>query len=773
MRETPAETRCPGFRPGDEPIPGFRLVRRRGRGGFGEVWEAEAPGGIHVALKFVHCSPRAQAAELRALNCVLGIHHPNLLANFGSWQAEGTLVVGMELADGSLWDRYVEVANIGLWGIPRAELLGYMADAAAGLDYLNEPRHTIDGRAGVGILHRDVKPPNILLFGGGAKVADLGMARAMEGQQGAHTGIWTFPYAAPEFFRGMATRQSDQYGLAATYCQLRCGRLPFEGNAAAVTAGHLYGQPDLEGLPEAERPILERALSKEPGDRWPDCRALVEALRAPDPDGAPELLHRPDDPIEDIPRMFRSSTGALAISPATPGDLDDVPAPSWHPFDTTSSREFLALTAPTPAPSPIPSGPTAIRSADDHGPEAAPTDRRRPGRIGRYATATLVVGLAIAAAGVRPTTDQEPRPRTPPGLAGVDATGAAERPPERPRIGPDAGPGPAGAEADDAVRPASTSATQPVPPEVAPDPVDGSGTPPERPGDPPVSTPTEGDPVGEMADRSAPSTLAEVAPPPLPPPPTRGPEGPAGPATPTTEGTETRARPEIASSPAPDLAGPGTIDASAASESEARGRAHLALGEFEGAIADLDRAIRLHPGKVSSYFLRGLARHRASHYPEALADYTEVIRVRPDDPRAFIARGQAQHDLGAFDRAIADYTRAIRLRPDEPSAHYRRGLARYRSDDFAGALADFDEAIRLDPKNARAREFRDDTLARVGGRARDNHDPPTTPEAVPTNPAPARPTTRPATPQVNSTVAPRPRPAGKPPALIRVLRKVL
>ena len=725
MQERLAETRRPGLQPGDEPILGYRLVRRRGRGGFGEVWEAEASGGIHVALKFVHLSPRAQAAELRALNCVRGIHHPNLLANFGSWEVDGALVVGMELADGSLWDRYIAASNLGLSGIPRAELLGYMADAAAGVDHLNEPRHTVDGRAGVGIQHRDVKPPNILLFGGGAKVADLGMARALEGAQGAHTGIWTFPFAAPESFRGLTARQSDQYGLAATYCQLRCGRLPFEGNAAAVTAGHLYGQPDLEALPEAERPILERALSKEPGDRWPDCRALVEAIRALDPAGAPELLHRPDEPVEDIPRMFRSSTGASGVLPPSPDDLDDAPHPSWHPFDSTGSLESLMETAETHVhpPTPIPSGPTAIPAEDGPGLVDAAPDPRRPGRAGRYAAATLMVGLVIAAAGIRPSTDQGPRPGPP-----------AEVFPARPGTGPGAEHDPARAWADEEVRPASTSATESCPPETYPTPV---------PDLPMVSAPT------------SPSRPAEVVPP--------------LPMGPKTDPAETRDAPEIAPGPAPP--GPIAIDPAAASIAEAGGRAHLVHGDYERAIADFDRAIRLHPGKASSYLLRGLARHQASHYPEALVDYSEVIRVRPDDPRVFIARGQAHHDLGAYDRAIADFTRAIRLRPGDPSAHFRRGLARYRSDDYAGALADFDETIRLDPNNGRAREFRDDTLARLGGRTRDNHGPSTPPGARPASPAPAGPSTRSTTPPAGGTVAPRTGPAVSPALLIQLRRK--
>ena len=445
MQQGLADPKFPALRKDFEPIPGFRLIRRRGRGGFGEVWEAEASGGIHVALKFVHFSPRAQAAELRALKCLRSLHHPNLLANFGSWEVAGTLIVGMELADGSLWDRYVEAANQGLRGIPRAELLGYMADASAGVDYLNEPRHTVDGRGGMGIQHRDLKPPNILLFGGGAKVADLGMARAMEGEHAGHTGIWTFPYAAPEFFRGLTTRQSDQYGLAVTYCQLRCGRLPFDGNAATVTAGHLYGQPDLEGIPEAERPILERALAKEPGDRWPDCRTFVDALRALDPAETPELLERPEDKADDVPSAFRSSTGSPGVLPFDQENIDDSPADPWTPFQSADGLNSLMHTTENPAPMPASSRTTVI--LPDRAPGPGPNSRSRSPTSRSLRSPRLALGAGRAGSvGPPPRSRSSPWPSrssaSSPRPITTGATGRLPRPrrSRRPRARPSRSP---------------------------------------------------------------------------------------------------------------------------------------------------------------------------------------------------------------------------------------------------------------------------------------------------------------------------------------------
>jgi formylglycine-generating enzyme required for sulfatase activity len=74
------------------------------------------------------------------------------------------------------------------------------------------------------------------------------------------------------------SKQSDQYCLAASYCQLRSSRLPFAGKPLEVMAGHLTQPPDLTILPAEEREIVARALAKQPHDRWPSCRAFVQEL---------------------------------------------------------------------------------------------------------------------------------------------------------------------------------------------------------------------------------------------------------------------------------------------------------------------------------------------------------------------------------------------------------------------------------------------------------------------------------------------------------------
>jgi WD40 repeat protein len=268
------------IRPGAELVPGYRLVARLGRGNFGEVWKATAPGGFAVALKIMPLQEKVKATELQALEIIKSIRHPNLVTAFGAWELHGYLIVAMELADRTLGDRSQQARDQGLPGIPPAELLDYFRQAAKGIDYLNQPHHTFAGDRPVSIQHRDIKPQNMLLVGSGVKVADFGLVRLLDRALTTHTGNMTPAYAAPEFLRGHTSNQSDQYCLAVTYCELRGGRLPFEGTLAEVLNGHLTNPPDLSMLPVAEQRAVNKALAKEPGQRWPSCQAFVEALAA-------------------------------------------------------------------------------------------------------------------------------------------------------------------------------------------------------------------------------------------------------------------------------------------------------------------------------------------------------------------------------------------------------------------------------------------------------------------------------------------------------------
>jgi serine/threonine protein kinase len=256
---------------GSSPIGGYELIVFLGEGAFGQVWKAIGPGGIATALKFVRLSERVDETEARALDLIKNVpDHPNVISVRGIWEIEGYLVIAMSLADRTLMDRLAEARKQGLSGIPTEELLEYIADAARGIDYLNSLQ----------IIHRDIKPQNMLLVGGrGLKIADFGLAKFQEKSLATNSGAMTPAFAPPEFFRRKTSNQSDQYSLAISYCLLRTGILPFQGQMAEMMAGHLNEPPDLSGLEEGEREILARALAKNPEQRWPSCRAFAQALQ--------------------------------------------------------------------------------------------------------------------------------------------------------------------------------------------------------------------------------------------------------------------------------------------------------------------------------------------------------------------------------------------------------------------------------------------------------------------------------------------------------------
>src|SRR5947209_10545814 len=128
-----------------EPIPGYRLMERLGGGGFGEVWKAEAPGGLHKAIKIIHGDLRTAGGdnarraeqELKALKRVQSVRHPYLLSLERYDIVDNRLLIVMELADRNLWDRFRECRGQNQQGIPREELLRYMEESAEVLDLMN------------------------------------------------------------------------------------------------------------------------------------------------------------------------------------------------------------------------------------------------------------------------------------------------------------------------------------------------------------------------------------------------------------------------------------------------------------------------------------------------------------------------------------------------------------------------------------------------------------------------------------------------------------
>jgi serine/threonine protein kinase len=260
-----------GIEPGFEPIAGYVLREKIGSGGFGEVWLADAPGGLQKAVKFVYGSIDDRAGtELRALQRIRMVHHPFILSLERIEVVNQQLIVVTELADGTILDRFREFRQRDMVGIPRNRLLDFMREAADALDFLCQ-KHDLQ--------HLDIKPANLLLVADHVKVADFGLIKDIQNKNMSLMSGMTPTYAAPEMFDGRPGRNSDQYSLAVVYQEMLTGNLPFLGRTTAQLATeHLQKAPDLEALPLSERPIVAKALSKKPGQRFSCCREFIDAL---------------------------------------------------------------------------------------------------------------------------------------------------------------------------------------------------------------------------------------------------------------------------------------------------------------------------------------------------------------------------------------------------------------------------------------------------------------------------------------------------------------
>lgn len=366
-----------GYQAGDIPVPeaGYRLVEFLGEGQFGEVWKAEAPGGqVEVAVKIIDLTRVEGEREFSAIQHLKSVHSSFLVGLHACWAidkdgcvidprlltaplhegAQGgadktlnvsfkkiamptRLVVAMDLGEKCLHKLLQEHRQRGVGGIPPEELIQYMKDAARGIDYLHEPIHYLAGRP-CPIVHRDIKPHNILVVGGGARVCDFGLARAVENLQGtvqqsqSANLVGTIAYMAPELFqKKRATPASDQYALAITYAQLRRGALPYDDGDHAdlfqVMEHAKHGNHNLSGLGEKEQEVLRRALDPNLRQRFATCKEMVSALE--------EAIRGPAVPPPPV-----------VVDPNDAGS----PSQSTSPVDKSSTEPEPPRPAPTPSP---------------------------------------------------------------------------------------------------------------------------------------------------------------------------------------------------------------------------------------------------------------------------------------------------------------------------------------------------------------------------------------------------------------------------------------
>jgi serine/threonine-protein kinase len=261
-------------------VAGFRVESLLGEGATGSVYLARDSAGSPVALKLLATElardERFRQRFLRESQLAASLQHPNIVRTVAAGEDEGVLYLAMDHVDGS-----------DLRDVLRRE--GRLESARA-LDIVGQVAEALDTAHEAGLVHRDVKPGNILVAGDRALVCDFGLARhvsAVSSLTGERGFVGTIDYVPPEQIEGgTVDGRADLYSLGCVLFECLTGARPFERDSElSVVFAHLNEPPprltDFRAdLPEALDTVFATALAKNPGERYATCRELVRAAHA-------------------------------------------------------------------------------------------------------------------------------------------------------------------------------------------------------------------------------------------------------------------------------------------------------------------------------------------------------------------------------------------------------------------------------------------------------------------------------------------------------------
>ncbi|MFF8279641.1 serine/threonine-protein kinase [Streptomyces lateritius] len=279
--------------PGEE-LAGYRIESFIARGGMAVVYLArDLSLGRPVALKLLapeltsHANFRARF--VRESELAASVDHPNILPIYGAGEADGVLYIAM---------RYVDGEDLGQLLNRRAQMPqrhGQLTVAEA-MSLFTQAAGALDAAHGVGLVHRDVKPGNILLSGADEPVparhvylTDFGLTKRSASLTGFTTAghfLGTIAYVAPEQIAGRtAGGRTDIYSLGCVMFQALTGQPPFvrDDDAATLWAHMSAARPKVsdyrDDLPHGVDTVLNRAMAPDPEERQPSCRVVIEELR--------------------------------------------------------------------------------------------------------------------------------------------------------------------------------------------------------------------------------------------------------------------------------------------------------------------------------------------------------------------------------------------------------------------------------------------------------------------------------------------------------------
>lgn len=435
----------------------YELQGVLGRGGFATVYRAYDPTtGRAVALKVLHPhladDPAVRERFVREGQALGRVRHPNVVAVYEAGEVGRTVFLATELIEGRTLSAHC--AERG--PLPFAEALAIADQIAAALEALHA----------AGLVHRDVKPQNVLLetATGRAVLLDLGLVRTLGSASVTRSDVFvgTPGFMAPEQLRagGQVTPRTDVYQLAATLYTLLTGRPPFEGDPAQVLTAVLSEQPTdpralRPDLPPAVAAVLTQALAKDPNQRPAGARELIAHLRAAQaahagPARAGTPARRDADATLIAPRTAGPATPASApgggtlVAPAPfapalsqgaaasapPAATGGAPGSARQAVPTSAAARADAggttLQAPRPVPGPAPAAPqpgsvghTPWSPPPARGPAptwtpAPPPARRGPfGRISGVVVAAGIIATLIVY-GIQHSGSNNGSPTTPP-----------------------------------------------------------------------------------------------------------------------------------------------------------------------------------------------------------------------------------------------------------------------------------------------------------------------------------------------------------------------
>ena len=338
---------------GPPELPGYAVGRKLGKGATGTVWLARQQSlDREVAIKVL--SPRLSADasfvarfqdEARA---AASLNHPNVVHVYDVGEVAGVHYLSMEYMESGCLESRLKAEG----PLPWRRALEALADGARALDYASSK----------GLVHRDVKPANLMLGADGrVRLADLGLATAAEAEAVEESSgrklVGTPQFLAPEVIRGgAATPASDLYSLGATLYRLLSGQKAFEGDKAKeVLRSVLQDEPEplaprVPGLPANVAALVMRMMAKDPADRPASAGVVVQQAEALLSGQAPTMPGVETEASAGTSRLLIAAAGiALAGGAAwfllggnaktETGGSPSTQPPGESPAETTPSRE--------------------------------------------------------------------------------------------------------------------------------------------------------------------------------------------------------------------------------------------------------------------------------------------------------------------------------------------------------------------------------------------------------------------------------------------------